>query len=260
MWGCLVLRSCLCYNFYMDAKKSKSNDKTNLFRGPQLRLLIAVILLSAVFYIWQLYAARSGPERFAISYSQFMEQLNASNIKSVSIQKLRVNGEFKKKTDLTIAGSAKPVSVQNFVTYLPTFQGQDLLTQLNGKKVAINIEPLEEGSPFWGFVLSILPWALILGFWFFIMRRTQQIQGGAGGLFSFGQSKARLYDVKRPKVTFKDVAGLDNVKQELRESIDFLKDPSRYAKIGARVPKGVLLIGPPGTGKTLLARATACEA
>ena len=244
----------------MDAKKSKPKDMTDLFKGPQGRLLIAFILLAAVFYIWQLYTVPSGPERFAISYSQFMEQLDASNIKSVSIQKLRVNGEFMKKTDLTLTGSTKPVSVQNFVTYLPTFQGQDLLTQLNMKKVAITIEPPEEGSPIWGFVLSMLPWALILGFWFFMMRRAQQIQGGAGGLFSFGQSKARLYDVKRPKVTFKDVAGLDNVKQELRESIDFLRDPSKYAKIGAKVPKGVLLIGPPGTGKTLLARASAGEA
>ncbi len=244
----------------MDDKKSKPKGITDQFKGPQGRLWLAVILLAAVFFIWQLYAPPSGPGRFAISYSQFMQQLDASNIKSVSIQKLRVNGEFMKKTDITLAGSAKPVSVQYFVTYLPTFQGQGLLTQLNDKKVAINIEPPEESSPIWGIVLSMLPWALILGFWFFMMRRAQQIQGGAGGLFTFGQSKARLYDVKQPKVTFKDVAGLDNVKQELRESIDFLKDPTKYAKIGAKVPKGVLLIGPPGTGKTLLARASAGEA
>ena len=190
-----------------------------------------------------------------------MEQLNASNIKAVSIQKLRVNGEFLKKEALTLTASAKPVSVQHFVTYLPTFQGQDLLNQLNAKKVSITIEPPEEGSTFWSFVLSMLPWVLILGFWFFMMRRAQQqIQGGAGGLFTFGQSKAKLYDVKRPKVTFADVAGLDNVKQELRESIEFLRSSEKYAKIGAKVPKGVLLIGPPGTGKTLLARAAAGEA
>ncbi len=244
----------------MDTKKDTTKDLVNLIKGPQGRLLVALILLTAVFYVWQIFTPPSRPERFTISYSQFMEQLDASNIKSVSILKLRVNGEFIKKTNLTIAGSTKPVLVQYFVTYLPTFQGQDLLTQLNGKKVAINIEPSEEGSPIWSFVLSMLPWVLILGFWFFMMRRAQQIQGGAGGLFTFGQSKARLYDVKRPKVTFKDVAGLDNVKRELRESIDFLKDPSKYAAIGAKVPKGVLLIGPPGTGKTLLARASAGEA
>ncbi|HSA79160.1 MAG TPA: ATP-dependent zinc metalloprotease FtsH [Nitrospirota bacterium] len=236
-------------------------NKTSQLKSPQGRLLIVIILATAAFYIWQVYTTPSGPERFPISYSQFMEQLSASNIKSVSIQKLRVNGEFMKKTDLTLAGSPKNVSVQHFVTYLPTFQGQDLLNLLSEKKVAITIEPQEEGSPIWGFVLSILPWVLILGFWFFMMRRAQQqIQGGAGGLFTFGQSKAKLYDVKRPKVTFKDVAGLDNVKQELRESIDFLKDPSKYVKIGAKVPKGVLLVGPPGTGKTLLARASAGEA
>ncbi len=150
--------------------------------------------------------------------------------------------------------------VQYFLTYLPTFQGDDLLSQLSTKKVSITIESPEEGSPILGFVLSMLPWVVILGFWFFMMRRAQQIQGGAGGLFTFGQSKAKLYDVKRPKVTFRDVAGLDNVKRELMESIEFLKDPAKFEKIGAKVPKGVLLIGPPGTGKTLLARASAGEA
>jgi cell division protease FtsH len=91
-------------------------------------------------------------------------------------------------------------------------------------------------------------------------KRTQQIQGGPGGLFTFGASKAKLYDTKKPSITFNDVAGMDNVKMELRETIEFLKDPSRFEKLGAKVPKGVLLIGPPGTGKTLLARATAGEA
>ncbi len=240
----------------MDAIK----DMGKQLKSPQGRLILAIILFSVAFYVWQQYTIPSGPERFTISYSQFMDQLNVANIKSVSIQKLQVNGEFIKKTDLTPTGLTKPVAVQEFVTYLPTFQGQDLLKQLSAKNVAINIEPPEEGSPIWGFVLGILPWALILGFWFFMMRRAQQIQGGAGGLFTFGQSKAKLYDIKRPKVTFEDVAGLANVKQELRESIDYLKDPSKYIKIGAKVPKGVLLIGPPGTGKTLLARASAGEA
>ena len=235
-------------------------NKTDQLKSPQGRLLIVIILISAVFYLWQLYTTPSGPERFPISYSQFMEQLNATNVKSVSILKLRVNGEFVKKEALTLTGLAKPASVQYFVMYLPTFQGEDLLTQLNAKKVSITIES-EESSPIWGFVLSMLPWVLIIGFWFFMMRRTQQqVQGGAGGLFTFGQSKAKLYDVKRPKVTFMDVAGMDNVKMELRETIEFLKDPSRFEKIGAKVPKGVLLIGPPGTGKTLFARATAGEA
>jgi cell division protease FtsH len=240
----------------MDVVKNKILQ----FKSPQSRLILAIVFISAAFYIWQLYAMRPAPERFTISYSKFLEQLNASNIKSVSINKLRVNGEFLKKTDINLTGSTKPISVQYFLTYLPTFQGDDLLNQLNSKKVSITVESPEAGSPIWGFVLSMLPWVVILGFWFFMMQRAQQIQGGAGGLFTFGQSKAKLYDVKRPKVTFLNVAGLDNVKRELMESIEFLKDPSKYAKIGAKVPKGVLLIGPPGTGKTLLARASAGEA
>jgi cell division protease FtsH len=238
-----------------------SQEKTDRIKGPPSRILIAIVLIAAALYVWQFSTVPSGPPRFAISYSQFMEQLDASNIRSLSIRELRVNGELVKKTELTPVDAKKPVAVQHFTTYLPTFQGQDLLARLNAEKIAITIEPPEEGSLIWNFVLGMLPWVIILGFWFFMMRRAQQqIQGGAGGLFTFGQSKAKLYDVKRPKVTFKDVAGLDNVKQELRESIEYLRDPSKYAKIGARVPKGVLLIGPPGTGKTLLARAAAGEA
>jgi cell division protease FtsH len=237
-----------------------TDGKPNPIKSPQARLVIAIVLASIAFFLWQLIAVPQGPKHQAITYTEFLEQLDASNIKSISIKKLRVNGEFVKKTEVKPIGSPKPVSVQYFQTYLPSFQGQDLLTKLNEKNVAVTVEPPEQGSSFWDFVVSMLPWVLLIGFWVFMMRRAQQIQGGPGGLFTFGQSKAKLYDVKRPKVTFKDVAGLDNVKQELRESIEFLKNPEKYAKVGAKVPKGVLLIGPPGTGKTLLARASAGEA
>jgi cell division protease FtsH len=245
----------------MDVKPMKNKDFGAWVKGPQGRLLLIILLLAVVFYISKLYTIPAGPERYALSYSQFMDQLNASNIKSISIQSLHVTGELSKKTAIEIPGTKKPVSVQYFETYLPSFQGADLLTKLDEKKVAVTVEPPEQQSAFWQLLISFLPWILILGFWFYIMRRTQKMQGGGpGGIFSFGASKARLYDVKRPDVTFKDVAGLENAKQELRESIEFLKNPSKYTKIGAKVPKGVLLIGPPGTGKTLLARATAGEA
>lgn len=188
-----------------------------------------------------------------------MSQLNDGNIKSVSIKKLLVTGEFTKEVSIQSQGDKKSVKVTYFQTVLPSFQGEGLLSQLRDKNVLITIESDDQG--FLGtFLIAILPWALIIGVWVFIMRRNQQIQGGPGGLFSFGASKAKLYDNKKPSVTFKDVAGMDNVKMELRETIEFLKDPSRFAKIGAKVPKGVLLVGPPGTGKTLLARAAAGEA
>ncbi len=230
-------------------------------KTPQWRMGILVVIIFIIMYVWSQYFAPSGPDRFDISYSQFIEQLNAGNIKSVSIKKLQVTGEFNKEVSITFPGTKKPQPVKDFQTYLPSFQGEGLIAELEKKNVAINVEPGDERSVFWQFVLGILPWVLIIGVWVLIMRRAQhQIQGGPGGLFTFGASKAKLFDVKKPSVTFQDVAGMDNVKQELRETIEYLKDPSKYTQIGAKVPKGVLLIGPPGTGKTLLARATAGEA
>ncbi|HYA87109.1 MAG TPA: ATP-dependent zinc metalloprotease FtsH [Nitrospirota bacterium] len=239
---------------------STTDGKFNQIKSPQARFLIAIVLAIVAFTLWQQVSGPPGPERRIITYTEFLKQLDASNIKSISIKKLRVNGEFVKKTEIKPVDSPNAVSVQYFQTNLPNFQGEELLTKLNAKNVAITVEPAEQSPSLWDFALSMLPWVLIIGFWVLMMRRAQQIQGGAGGLFTFGQSKAKLYEVKQSKVTFKDVAGLDNVKRELMESIEFLKDPAKYAKIGAKVPKGVLLVGPPGTGKTLLARASAGEA
>jgi len=188
-----------------------------------------------------------------------MEQLNAGTVKSVSIKKLFVTGELAKEVSLQFQAEQNPVKVKYFETVLPSFQGEELLSQLKEKNVTITVESAEQGY-FLQILIGLLPWVLIIGIWVLIMRKSQQIQGGPGGLFTFGASKAKLFDAKKPGVTFKDVAGMDNVKMELRETIEFLKEPSKFAKIGAKVPKGVLLIGPPGTGKTLLARATAGEA
>src|SRR3989304_3169218 len=238
--------------------EDKKNPKTGI-PGTYWRLIAVFFILSILFYAWSGFFSTGGPQKYTINYSQFMMQLNDGNIKSVSIKKLLVTGEFTKEVSIQSQGDKKPVRVTYFQTVLPSFQGERPLPQPWEKNVLITIEPDDQG--FLGtFLIAILPWALIIGVWVFIMRRSQQIQGGPGGLFSFGASKAKLYDTKKPRVTFKDVAGMDNVKVELRETIEFLKDPSRFAKIGAKVPKGVLLVGPPGTGKTLLARATAGEA
>ncbi len=240
------------------AAEEKLTDK---LKNPQWRAIIASLLIFIFLIVWTQYFADNKQVLYNISYSKFVEQLDAGNIKSVSIKKLVVTGVFNKDTEITIPGEAKAVTVKNFRTFLPLFQGEALLSKLEEKHVIITIEPEEEKSVFWQFVLGILPWALIIGVWIFLMRRTQQqMQGGPGGVFSFGASKARLFDAKKPGITFKDVAGMDKVKNELMETVEFLKDPSRFASIGAKVPKGVLLVGPPGTGKTLLARATAGEA
>jgi len=223
------------------------------------RYAATILVVTLVLYLWNVYFMPSTPQTYPLNYTQFMEQLNANNIKSVSIKKLQVRGEFIKDAPILFPDEKKPLNVKYFETILPSFQGEGLIGRLQEKNVVITVEPAET-SMLWQIVLSILPWVLIIGLWVFWMRRSQQIQGGPGGLFSFGASKAKLFDVKKPGITFKDVAGMDNVKVELRETIEFLKDPTRFEKLGAKVPKGVLLIGPPGTGKTLLARATAGEA
>ncbi len=241
--------------------RDDKDDVTQRLKNPQWRVLAAAALVFIFLFIWSQYFANTGPVQYEITYTQFMQQLDAGNIKSVVIRKLQVNGVFAKEVSLVPPGEKKPVAVTNFQTFLPSFQGEGLIDRLQAKNVAINVEPAEEKSLFWQIIMGILPWALIIGVWFFIMRRAQQqLQGGPGGLFTFGASKAKLFDIKRPSVTFKDVAGMENVKTELRETIEFLKDPQRFRKLGAKVPKGVLLVGPPGTGKTLLARATAGEA
>jgi cell division protease FtsH len=242
----------------MDDDKTKMFDR---FKSPQWRIVIAVLLIFLFFYMWgQFFSSRTN-ELYNISYSQFIEQLNANNIKSITIKDLLVSGEFIKEINIQLTGQKKTAAVKYFQTFLPSFQGEGLIAKLQEKNVVINVESSEKKGILWQILMGILPWAVIIGVWIFIMRRSQQqIQGGAGGLFSFGASKAKLYDVKKPSVTFKDVAGMENTKQQLKETIEFLKDPTKFKRLGAKIPKGVLLVGPPGTGKTLLARATAGEA
>jgi len=238
-------------------------DKTNLtdkIKSPQWRIVAAVLILLSFIYLWNQFFKLGSPERYNITYSQFIEQLNSGNIKSVTIKNLQVTGELVKEMNIELPGEKKSIGIKTFQTFLPSFQGEDLIKKLEEKKVDVDIEPSEKGSILWQILAGILPWVLIIGIWVLIMRRAQQVQGGPGGLFTFGASKAKLYDAKKMTITFQDVAGMENVKQELRETIEFLKDPSRFKKLGAKVPKGVLLIGPPGTGKTLLARAVAGEA
>ncbi len=242
----------------MDDDKTKMSDR---FKSPQWRIVIALLLIFLLFYMWgQFFNSRTN-ELYHISYSQFIEQLNANNIKSITIKDLLVSGEFIKEINIQLTGEKKTAAVKYFQTFLPSFQGEGLIAKLQEKNVVINVESSEKKGILWQILMGILPWAVIIGVWFFIMRRAQQqIQGGAGGLFSFGASKAKLYDVKKPSITFKDVAGMENTKQQLKETIEFLKDPTKFKRLGAKIPKGVLLVGPPGTGKTLLARATAGEA
>jgi len=236
------------------------NAITNKWKNPQWRMAFLMFITFFTLFVWSMLTNVDDQRVYPINYSQFLAQLNANNVQSVSIKKLSIKGVLHQETNITLPGVREPVPVKNFKTNLPSFQGEDLITKLEEKGVIIDVEPSEELSPFWQFIVSLLPWLVIIGIWILIMRRAQRIQGGPGGLFSFGQSKAKLHDAQKPTVTFNDVAGMENTKKDLKETIDFLKDPAKFRKLGAKVPKGILLFGPPGTGKTLLARAVAGEA
>jgi len=239
-------------------------NKTDIMeklKSPQWRFIIAIFFFFILLYMWGQFFNLGKPAQYTISYSQFIEQLNAENIASVKIKNLEVTGMLNKEVTLHLPGEKTGTTVKGFKTFLPSFQGEGLIAKLEEKNVTIDIAPDEKGSLLWQLFIGVIPWVLIIGIWIYIMRRAQQqVHGGAGGLFSFGASKAKLFDVKKSTVTFKDVAGMENTKKQLQETIEFLKDPSKFKKLGANVPKGVLLVGPPGTGKTLLARAVAGEA
>jgi hypothetical protein len=210
---------------------SGNQNMLDKLRGPQWRAVFAAVLIMSFFLIWSQYLTQTGPTHTEVTYSQFEGQLDAGNVKSVTIGKSVVTGEFKKPVQITPAGAKKAASVTDFRTYLPSFQGESLLAQMKEKDVAITVEPPEEKSLLWQFVVGLLPWVLIIGVWVLIMRRAQhQIQGGPGGLFSFGASKAKLFDIKKPSVTFKDVAGMENTDRVPERPGAFQRDRRQSAE------------------------------
>ena len=246
----------------MTESGSKKEAPASFPGGASWRPIYLVYAVIVIFMAAQYLFMRPQPAVPAIEYGVFLDQLDAGAVAEIDMQGAVLRGSFAKPVPLSLNAGAAPVAITDFTTRLPAIQGETLIVKLREHKVRINVLKPEEESVFTRLLVGVLPWVVVLGVWMLVMRRAAKgVGGGAGGLFSFGESKARLVtEAARPKVTFADVAGMDNVKVELREIIDFLKDPKKFAAIGARVPRGVLLIGAPGTGKTLLARATAGEA
>ena len=199
------------------------------------------IISLAMVLVFNLFSSPQGSSRGdQMSYSEFLRQVESGHVSEVVLQGNQIKG----RTD----------TGTQFQIYAPRDAG--LMDKLLAGKVEVKAEP-QEDSPWISLLASWVPMLLLIGVWIFYMR---QMQGGAGKAMSFGRSRARMLNQDQARVTFNDVAGVDEAKEELSEVVDFLSNPKKFTRLGGRIPKGVLLVGPPGTGKTLLARAVAGEA
>ena len=204
--------------------------------------LVAFLVVQALFF--------PGSSDEEISFSRFLNLVNDGKVTEANISSGDVEGAFQ-------SGSGEDAGTDFIATIPPNYETNQLVDLLLDQGVDVTAT---QPSPWSGLLVSFLPFLVILGIYFFVMRRMRSQLGGGAGPLSFGKNKAKLYDRTDLKTTFEDVAGVDEVETELQEIVEYLSKPQKFQKIGARIPKGVLLVGPPGTGKTLLARAVAGEA
>ncbi len=233
----------------------KKQDKDSGFQWKKATrtLIFWILLFLGTIYIVQVFHLGKAKE-VEVTYSEYRQFLDSAAIERANVQDFVFHGEL--KYEETIIRNNETLKFQRFKTTLP-FVDRDMVTEWD--ELGLRYEFRKKTTEWWGYLISMLPWILIIFLYIFFLRRMQG-GGGAKGIFSFGKSRARLLSENLPKVTFQDVAGADEAKQELQEVIEFLRSPDKFQSLGGRIPKGVLLLGPPGTGKTLLGRAVAGEA
>ncbi len=215
----------------------------------------AIILL--VFLVMTFFKGAEGGE-VELSYTEYQRLLESNLIQSATVKKSELtNYDFHGtlKSPQQVERNGRQVSFNRFSLTLPILDS-GIVKEWNDRGISITVQ--KEDNTLISALISVLPWVLLVGVWLIIMRRMQG--GGTRGIFSFGKSRAKMLNEGAPKVTFADVAGADEAKAELKEIIEFLREPAKFQKLGGKIPRGVLLLGPPGTGKTLLARAVAGEA
>ncbi len=244
------------------SKDNKNNDKNsgnnkpdkNDFQWKQASKtsLMWIIIIISTIILFSILGQSPGDE-VKITFSQYNEQLEKGNIESILVIDKELHGKLIDQQTFIINGQEQQAN--KFIITLP-FIDSEMLKEWKERKVKINFK--QDNSEWTAYLFNFLPWLLIIGVWIFIIRRMQG--NNNKGVFGFGKSKAKLWTADTPKVTFQDVAGCLEAKEELEEVIEFLKNPSKFSKLGGKIPKGALLLGPPGTGKTLLAKAVAGEA
>jgi cell division protease FtsH len=238
---------------------NKPDDNFDWSKVIRLVFGWGAVIVAAVI-VMQLFKNDSG-NYVEISFMQYEKILNEDNILKAHITKSDVNDYYFKaelKTEESLKIKNRTQKVKQISVYLPEPIIKDQEAIWKSKNINFTFD--KESNEWLNILLGFIPWIIIIGVWILIMRRMQGAGGGTRGIFSFGKSKAKMITQSGQKITFRDVAGADEAKMELHEVIEFLKEPTKFQKLGGKIPRGVLLLGPPGTGKTLLARAVAGEA